>query len=159
MEGGRDEQSERAASLDGSEGRSVVPLLDEKGSTGTSACEEDLERGEGLDLRRRYLPAWVLQTKDLFSKELLGMEDTERLQLLSEDELKEQRTRKKRFWGLLAIPLLLLIAYGAWSVGSGVEDSETWRESFGWHKESHEIRQTNGREKYLVGVGKADITG
>ena len=134
-----------------------VPLLGDKQVTSRGGDRVDREVEKG-DLKASYLPAWAEQTKQLLSNELLGMDDTEKLELLSEHEIKVQRSRKRKFWALLAIPFLLLTAYGVWAVATGVKDSETWRESFRWRKNVHEIRQT-GREQYLLGAGKADITG
>lgn len=149
-EGGRQELDRMSEEMEGS--LSNVPLL------GYDVQEKADAPRDGLS--GTYIPTWVHETKQLVGKELLGMDhsDSDTEKLLSEHELKNERARKRRFWALLAIPLLLLTVYGVWAVGSGIKDSQTWREGFRWRKQVHEIRQ-NGREQYLLGIGKADITG
>lgn len=91
----------------------------------------------------------------------MDMDDAEKFELLSEQQVKQRRARNKKLALFLIVPFLLLVVYGSWAIGSGVNDATAtgWRQNLFKTRSEHAERQTSGREQYLVGVGKADITG
>ncbi len=102
-----------------------------------------------------------MDTKRLLVDDLLDMDDTENLGLLSEQETKQRRGKRNKILLLLLISFTLLVVYGVWAVTGEATDAEGWRHHFIWRQNGQpEIRQAqDGREQYLLGVGKADITG
>jgi hypothetical protein len=108
------------------------------------------------------MPDWMLQTRDFVTTEFLAwdMDGTDKFEMLDEEDPRVRttaRARRARVAAWLVIPLLLLLC-GLWALASHLQDvdASSWTHRFSY--ETNEIRQ-EGRQQYLLGVGKADITG
>ena len=105
------------------------------------------------------LPGWILQTSTFTRREMFNMDmgDTEKL-LLNEEQMKQRRYRNKKLAAFMIIPFLLLAIYGVLAIGGAAEVTPQWTQNLFRTRGEHVERQT-AREQYLVGVGKADVTG
>lgn len=90
----------------------------------------------------------------------MDMDDAEKLELLDEQHVKQTRLRKRKLALFMIVPFLLLAIYGVFAIGSATEATPGWRQNLLKFKSrgEHVERQT-ARQQYLVGVGKADVTG
>lgn len=87
----------------------------------------------------------------------MDIEDTEKL-LLNEQQVKQRWYRNKKLAAFMIIPFLMLAMYGVLAIGSATEVTPQWTQNLFRTRGEHAERQT-AREQYLVGVGKADVTG
>ena len=84
--------------------------------------------------------------------------DAEKL-MLDETRSKQRRHRIRKFGFGVAFLLFLLAVWGVFAIGADGERAPVWTQKLFERRGEHAERQTSGREQYLVGVGKADITG
>lgn len=123
---------------------------------------QGLRWGKKSDLKTSWVPGWILETTTFVKKDVfaMDMEDAEKLELLDEQHVKQTRSRKRKLALFMILPFLLLAIYGVFAIGSATEVPPGWRQNLLKFKSrgEHAERQT-AREQYLVGVGKADVTG
>lgn len=118
------------------------------------------ERTGGL--KAAWVPGWIAQTLSFFKKDVLGimdMEDAEKLELLDEQKVRQRRNRTRKIGFAVAFLLFALAVWGVFAIGATTERTPVWTQKLFRSRGDHAERQTSGREQYLVGVGKADITG
>lgn len=84
--------------------------------------------------------------------------DAEKL-MLDETQAKQRRNRTRKIGFGVASLLFLLAVWGVFTIGADMERTPVWTQKLFKSRGQHAERQTSGREQYLVGVGKADITG
>lgn len=120
---------------------------------------ERIARG-GEEVKRERAPRWWVETRDLVATELFAMDDTEKIGFLDEAgreaERGARRTRRRRLAAWLAVPMILVVVYAVWALTANLQDASGWTHRFTYG--TNEIRE-EGRQEYLLGVGKADITG
>ena len=164
MEGGSYDPVSSASDRDSEEGRagldSLDVLLPGRNVQETQSRQAGAERRRA-SLKRSWVPGWAAQASRFVKREIFGMDmdDTEKCGLLDEQRVTRRAGNRKLAF-FLAVPVLLLVAYGAWAVGSGANQASVaaWRQSLFQGRGEHAERQTT-TQQYLVGVGKADITG
>jgi hypothetical protein len=104
-----------------------------------------------------------VQTRELIAKELFAMDEHEKYDLLDdagrEGEPVRQRTRRGRLAAWIALPFVIIaVVYAAWAFSINLQDEAAgWTQRFGGNGPK-EIRE-EGKQEYLLGVGRADITG
>ncbi|OBT54116.1 hypothetical protein VE04_05094 [Pseudogymnoascus sp. 24MN13] len=117
-----------------------------------------------VGIKDEQAPLWWVQTQELVVKELFAMDEHEKYNLLDdagrEGEPAKQRTRRGRLAAWVAVPFVIIaVIYAAWALSVGIQDESgsSWAQRFGGnaHKEIREV----GKQEYLIGVGKGDITG
>lgn len=113
-------------------------------------------------LKTAWVPGWISQTLSFIKKDILGimdMEDFEKLEFVDEQKVKQRRNWKRKIWFAVAFLFFALAVWGVLAIGATTERSPVWTQKLFRSRGEHAERQTSGREQYLVGVGKADITG
>ena len=84
--------------------------------------------------------------------------DAEKL-MRNETQAKQRRNRTRQIGFAAALLLFVLAIWVVFAIGAATERTPVWVQNLIKTKGEHAERQTSGREQYLVGVGKADITG
>lgn len=117
-----------------------------------------------VGIKDEQAPLWWVQTRELVMKELFAMDEHEKYDLLDEagreGEPTKQRTRRGRLAAWVAVPFVIIVViYAAWALSVGIQDESgsSWAQRFGGNAHK-EIREA-GKQEYLIGVGKGDITG
>ena len=123
----------------------------------------ELDRQEGTgSLKTAWVPGWVRQTYIFVKKDVLGImnmdNDAEKL-MRDETQAKEKRHRARKIGFAAGLLLFVLAVWGVFAIGADTERTPVWVQNLMKTRGEHAERQTSGREQYLVGVGKADITG
>lgn len=123
----------------------------------------ELDRQEGTgSLKTAWAPGWIRQTYTFVKKDVLGImnmdNDAEKL-MRDETQAKQRRNRTRKIGFAAALLFFVLAVWGVFAIGADTERTPVWVQNLMKTRGEHAERQTSGREKYLVGVGKADITG
>ena len=83
--------------------------------------------------------------------------DAEKL-MRDETQANQKRNRTRKIVFAATLLLFVLAVWGVFAIGADTERTPVWMQDLLKTRGEH-ARQTSGREQYLVGVGKADITG
>lgn len=123
--------------------------------------EMDRQEGTG-SLKTAWVPGWIRQTYTFVKKDILGImdmdNDAEKF-MRGETPAKQRRNRTRKIGLAAALLLFVLAVWGVFAIGADTDRTPIWVQNLMKTRGEHAERQTSGREQYLVGVGKADITG
>lgn len=113
-------------------------------------------------IKDEQAPLWWVQTRELVIKELFAMDEHEKYDLLGdagrEGEPVKRRTRRGRLATWVALPFVIIaVIYATWALSVGLQGESGWAQRFG--DNAHKEIREEGKQEYLLGVGRADITG
>lgn len=115
-----------------------------------------------VGIKDEQAPLWWVQTRELVIKELFAMDEHEKYDLLDdagrEGEPFKRRTRRGRLATWVALPFVIIaVIYATWALSVGLQGESGWAQRFG--DNAHKEIREEGKQEYLLGVGRADITG